>query len=205
MLAFFRNDMGFGGNNGLTDFKRCSASTSRRTATRGGLYIASASRRLALVFLALPRHRLARKLGRVLLAMRDAEARVRFLRLLRRTAKLFVFTLSAMIAGSPGALYVPQVGIINPERVLARQLDRDRDLGRGRRTRHAGRRHPRCRPRQRRQDLAHGAAPEAWLFVLGALFILVTLCLPEGHRRLRAAMAPLASSQGAKLMKAGDG
>ena len=117
----------------------------------------------------------------MLIAIRDAESRTRFLGYRVESYKLFVFTLSACMAGVAGALYVPQVGIINPERVRARQLDRGGDLGRGRRPRHADRRGARRLHRQLRQDLAHlGALAPYWLFVLGALFIVVTLFLPKG-------------------------
>ncbi|MFI4987852.1 MAG: urea ABC transporter permease subunit UrtC, partial [Alphaproteobacteria bacterium] len=111
-LAFFRNDMGFGGNNGLTDFKTLLGFDVHQPATRTGLYLASALA-LGITFL-LCRFIVTSKLGRVLLAIRDAEPRVRFLGYSVTNAKLFVFTVSAMVAGLAGALYVPQVGIINP-------------------------------------------------------------------------------------------
>src|SRR5207253_6321430 len=112
MLAFFRNDMGFGGNNGLTDYKDILGFDVHRPETRLGLYIASAIG-LGAAYL-LCRFITTSKLGRVLLALRDAESRVRFLGYSTTNAKLFVFTVSAVLAGIAGALYVPQVGIINP-------------------------------------------------------------------------------------------
>ena len=112
MLAFFRNDMGFGGNNGLTDFKDILGFPLNLQSTRIGLYVAS---QIALILsYLLCRRIVASKLGRVLIAIRDAEPRVRFLGYSVTHYKLFVFTVSAMLAGVAGALYVPQVGIINP-------------------------------------------------------------------------------------------
>src|SRR3954454_23924910 len=111
-LAFFRNDMGFGGNNGLTDYKDILGWDVHQSATRLGLYLASVVA-LGIAYLAC-RFITTSKLGRVLLAVRDAEGRVRFLGYSVTGAKLFVFTVSAVLAGIAGALYVPQVGIINP-------------------------------------------------------------------------------------------
>src|SRR3712207_6532426 len=112
MLAFFRNDMGFGGNNGLTDFKEILGLRVQARSTRAALFVASA---LALAggYL-LCRFIIASKLGKVLVAIRDAESRTRFLGYRVESYKLVVFTVSAMLAGVAGALYVPQVGIINP-------------------------------------------------------------------------------------------
>lgn len=112
MLAFFRNDMGFGGNNGLTDFKEILGFPVQAASTRGALFAASA---LALAggFLVC-RFVVTSKLGKVLIAIRDAESRTRFIGYRVENYKLFVWTLSAMLAGVAGALYVPQVGIINP-------------------------------------------------------------------------------------------
>ncbi len=112
LLAFFRNDMGMGGNNGLTDFKDILGYDLRDAATKAGLYVASA---IALgLSLILCRFIIASKLGRVMQGVRDAESRVRFLGYSSTNVKLFAFVLSAMLAGIAGALYVPQVGIINP-------------------------------------------------------------------------------------------
>src|SRR6185437_10037634 len=111
-LAFFRNDMGFGGNNGLTDFKDILGFDLHAASTRRGLYVASVVA-LGLGLLAC-RFVASSKLGRLLLALRDAESRVRFLGYNVAHAQVFVFTLSAVLAGIAGALYVPQVGIINP-------------------------------------------------------------------------------------------
>ena len=112
LLAFFRNDMGFGGNNGLTDFKDLFGYSLQAPEMRVALYSATA---IALVgAYALSRIVVTSKLGKVLVSIRDAESRVRFLGYRVEHYKLFVFVLSAMLAGIAGALYVPQVGIINP-------------------------------------------------------------------------------------------
>src|SRR5712692_7925429 len=177
-LAFFRNDMGFGGNNGLTDFKDVIGFDLHRPTTRLGLYLASAAG-LGIAYL-LCRWITSSKLGRVLLALRDAESRVRFLGYSVTNAKLFVFTVSAVLAGVAGALYVPQVGIINPSEfspgnsieiaiwvsVGGRGTLAGAILGAG------------------LVNLAKtwltSADPEIWLFILGGLFILTTLVFPRG-------------------------
>ncbi len=112
MLAFFRNEMGFGGNNGLTDFREILGFNLRSSDTRLGLFLASGVA-LALGYL-LCRAIVTSKLGRVCVATRDAEARTRFIGYRVERFQLFVFVVSAMLAGVAGALYVPQVGIINP-------------------------------------------------------------------------------------------
>lgn len=111
-LAFFRNDMGFGGNNGLTDFKDILGFNVQAQGTRVTLFLLTCLM-LALTFI-LARFVVASTYGKVLIAIRDAESRTRFLGYRVEHHKLLVFTLSAMIAGVAGALYVPQVGIINP-------------------------------------------------------------------------------------------
>ena len=112
MLGFFRNNFGFGGNNGLTDFKDILGFNVQAPGTRAGLFISSTVA-LMLGFV-ICRVIVSSKLGKVLVAIRDAEARTRFLGYRVEAYKLFVFTLSACMAGVAGALYVPQVGIINP-------------------------------------------------------------------------------------------
>ncbi len=112
MLAFFRNNFGFGGNNGLTDFKDILGFNVQAPGTRAALFAISAFA-LILGFL-ICRVIVTSKLGKVLIAIRDAETRTRFLGYRVESYKLFVFTLSACMAGVAGALYVPQVGIINP-------------------------------------------------------------------------------------------
>ena len=112
MLGFFRNNFGFGGNNGLTDFKDILGFNVQAQSTRAALFAISVAA-LMLGFL-ICRTIVTSKLGKVLVAIRDAEARTRFLGYRVESYKLFVFTLSACMAGVAGALYVPQVGIINP-------------------------------------------------------------------------------------------
>src|SRR5262245_36625712 len=112
MLGFFRNNFGFGGNNGLTDFKDILGFNVQAPGTRAALFVVSCLM-LGLCFLVC-RVIVSSKFGKVLIAIRDAEARTRFLGYRVEDYKLFVFTLSACMAGIAGALYVPQVGIINP-------------------------------------------------------------------------------------------
>ena len=178
MLAFFRNDMGFGGNNGLTDFKDILGFSLRSDATRSGLFAASA---LALaVGFVLCRLVLASRLGKVLIAVRDAESRVRFLGYRAEAYKLFAFTLSACLAGVAGALYTPQVGIINPsEFAPANSIETVIWVALGGRGTLIGPILGAVLVNFAKTWLT-GALPEVWLFVLGAIFIAVTLFLPRG-------------------------
>ena len=178
LLAFFRNDMGFGGNNGLTDFKDLLGFPVQAESTRCGLLVLSA------VFLCgqylLARFVVTSRFGNVLIAVRDTESRTRFLGYRPESYKLFVFVLSAMMAGIGGALYVPQVGIINPsEFAPANSIEAVIWVAVGGRGTLVG--------------AILGAVlinlgktwftsvlPEIWLFALGALFIFVTLFLPRG-------------------------
>jgi urea transport system permease protein len=112
MLGFFRNNFGFGGNNGLTDFKDILGFNVQAPGTRAALLVASMV--MLMVGFVICRVIVSSKFGKVLVAIRDAEARTRFLGYRVEAYKLFVFTLSACMAGVAGALYVPQVGIINP-------------------------------------------------------------------------------------------
>ena len=183
MLAFFRNEMGFGGNNGLTDFKEILGFNIQAQGTRIGLYVASALV-LALGYL-ISRFIVTSKLGRVLMAIRDAESRVRFLGYSVTNAKLFVFTVSAILAGIAGALVRAAGRHHQPVGNVARQLDRDRGLGRGRRTRHAVRRDHRGLHGQRRQELLHrGGAGVLAVLPRRPLHRLHALPAP-GHHRLR--------------------
>src|SRR6187399_1421576 len=112
MLGFFRNNFGFGGNNGLTDFKDILGFNVQANTTRSALFAASA---LALALGVYITWRIiGSKYGKLLMAVRDAESRTRFLGWRAENVKLFAFTVSAVMAGIAGALYVPQVGIINP-------------------------------------------------------------------------------------------
>ncbi len=178
MLAFFRNDMGFGGNNGLTDFKDVLGFPLNTDATRAGLYWASLI--MLIVTFLLCRMVVQSKLGRVLTAVRDAESRVRFLGYSVTNYKLFAFVLSAMIAGVAGALYVPQVGIINPSEFSpASSIEAVIWVAVGGRGSLVG--------AVLGAFVVNGAkswltstAPEFWLFILGGLFVAVTLFLPRG-------------------------
>jgi urea transport system permease protein len=178
MLAFFRNDMGFGGNNGMTDYKYILGWDVHQPSTRRGLYIASVLA-LGLGYLAC-RFITTSKFGRVLLALRDAESRVRFLGYSVTNAKLFVFTISAVLAGIAGALYVPQVGIINPSEFSpGNSIEIAIWVSVGGRGTLVGAIVGAVLVNLTKTWLT-GAAPETWLFVLGTLFILTTLILPRG-------------------------
>jgi urea transport system permease protein len=178
MLAFFRNDMGFGGNNGLTDFKDVLGFDLQSDTTRAGLFVLSALA-LGAGYVA-ARAITASRLGKVLVSVRDAEARARFLGYRVEGYKLFVFTVSAMMAGVAGALYVPQVGIINPgEFAPANSIEIVIWVAVGGRGTLIG-----AALGALLVNLAKtvftSVAPNEWLFALGALFILVTLFLPRG-------------------------
>jgi urea transport system permease protein len=178
LLAFFRNDMGFGGNNGMTDYKDILGWDVHQPSTRLGLYVASVVA-LGLGYL-LCRFIISSKLGRVLLALRDAESRVRFLGYSVTNAKLFVFTVSAVLAGIAGALYVPQVGIINPSEFSpGNSIEIAIWVSVGGRGTLSGAIVGAVLVNLAKTWLT-GVAPETWLFFLGALFVLTTLVFPRG-------------------------
>src|SRR6516225_6332342 len=178
LLALFRNDMGFGGNNGMTDYKDILGWDLHQPNTRLGLYLVSVAA-LGAGYL-LCRFITASKLGRVLLALRDAESRVRFLGYSVTNAKLFVFTLSAVLAGIAGALYVPQVGIINPSEFSpGNSIEVAIWVSVGGRGTLSGAIVGAVLVNLAKTWLT-GAAPETWLFVLGALFVVPTLVIPHG-------------------------
>lgn len=178
LLAFFRNEMGFGGNNGLTDFKDILGYDLQSDSTRVTLFTLTAAI-LAFAYL-LSRWVFQSKFGRVIISIRDAEARTRFMGYKTESYKVWLFVYSAVLAGIAGALYVPQVGIINPSEFAP--LNSIEVVvwvavgGRG---------------------TLYGAIagailvnfaktrftaifPEAWLFALGGLFVVVTIFLPKG-------------------------
>ena len=183
MLAFFQNDFGFGGNNGLTDFKDILGKDISSKETRAVFYICSAVM-LILSYL-ICRFIVSSKIGNILIGIRDRETRMRFLGYNTTIFKIIIFTFSAVLAGIAGALYVPQVGIINPgefspiksiEIVVWVALG-----GRG---------------------FLYGAiigaivvnvlksyltiiSPEIWIIFLGLVFILVTIYLPNGLTDLK--------------------
>jgi urea transport system permease protein len=178
MLGFFRNNFGFGGNNGLTDFKDILGFNVQAETTRNALFVASCIA-LALSFV-LCRYIVTSKVGRVMIAVRDAESRTRFLGYRVEYYKLFVFTLSACMAGVAGALYVPQVGIINPsEFAPANSIEAVIWVAVGGRGTLYGAALGGVLVNLAKTYLT-GAAPEIWLYFLGALFVLVTLLLPKG-------------------------
>ena len=178
LLAFFRNDMGFGGNNGLTDFKDILGFNVQSDATRAALFSISA---LALIgSILLGRFVVGSKFGKVLIAIRDAESRARFIGYRVENYKLAVFTLSAAMAGLAGALYVPQVGIINPgEFSPANSIEAVIWVAVGGRGTLVGAALGAILVNFGKTYFT-GALPEYWLFALGLLFVLVTLFMPTG-------------------------
>jgi urea transport system permease protein len=178
MLAFFRNDMGFGGNNGMTDFKDIVGIPLNVETTSVGLMLVSAAV-LSLTFL-LARAMTRSRFGKVLIAVRDAEPRTRFLGYRPESYKLVVWTVSAVIAGIGGALYVPQVGIINPsEFAPGNSIEAVIGVAVGGRGTLTGAILGAVLVNLGKTWLT-SALPEVWLFAIGGLFILVTLFLPRG-------------------------
>ncbi len=178
MLAFFRNEMGFGGNNGLTDFKDLLGYSLQSETTRSVLFGASGCVLGVSVLLGLTV--MQSKLGRVITAIRDQESRVRFLGYRVERYKLFIFVCAAALAGIAGALYVPQVGIINPSEfspLSSLEIVVWVAVG-GRGTLYGailG-----AFIVNYAKSVFTAILPDVWLFALGAIFILVTLFLPEG-------------------------
>ena len=178
MLLFFRNNTGFGGNNGLTDFKRILGYSLHEPSTKVGLYIIT----IIVLFLSylLSRYVVRSKLGRILTAIRDAESRVMFSGYNTLHYKLFVWTLSAFLCGIAGALYVPQVGIINPSEMQpSNSIEMAIWVAVGGRGTLSG--------ALIGAGLVNGAkswftvaAPDYWLYFLGTLFIVLTLFFPKG-------------------------
>ena len=178
LLAFFRNEMGFGGNNGLTDFKDILGFNIQSETVRATLLFASGLS-VILAFL-LCRWLVNTKLGRVVTAIRDQESRVRFLGYRVELFKLWVFVFAAMLAGIAGALYVPQVGIINPSEFSPlNSLEIVVWVAVGGRGTLYGAIIGAVLVNYGKTVLT-GAMPELWLFTLGAVFIVVTLLLPDG-------------------------
>ena len=178
LLAFFRNEMGFGGNNGLTDFKEILGFSIQSNEVRAALLTASGMI-LILAFLA-SRWIVASKLGRVVMAIRDQEMRVRFLGYRVELFKLWIFVFAAVLAGVAGALYVPQVGIINPSEfspLNSLEIVIWVAIG-GRGTLYGG--IFGAVLVNYAKTLLTGWLPEIWLFFLGAAFILVTVFMPDG-------------------------
>ncbi len=178
MLLFFRNETGFGGNNGFTDFKRILGAPIATPTMRMGLFVLTGLTLLA--FFLFARWLVASKFGRVLQAIRDSETRVMFSGYSPVGYKLTIWTISAMMCGVAGALYVPQIGIINPSEMSpANSIEIAIWAAVGGRATLIG---PIVGA-----FIVNGAkswltvaAPEFWLYFLGALFIAVTLFLPNG-------------------------
>ena len=178
-LGFFRNNFGFGGNNELTDFKDILGFNVRSEATRNSLFAISC---LALIIgFLVCRSIVASKFGKILIAIRDAESRTRFLGYRVESYKLFVFTLSACMAGIAGALYVPQVGIINPsEFEPGNSIEAVIWVAVGGRGTLIGAALGAVLVNYAKTYFTSGILAPYWLFMLGGLFIAVTLLLPRG-------------------------
>ncbi len=178
MLAFFRNEMGFGGNNGLTDFKDILGFNLQSDVTRVALFSLTAII-LGGAFL-LSQFLLSSKFGRVIEAIRDSESRVRFVGFKTENYKVWLFVYSAVLAAIAGALYVPQVGIINPgEFQPLNSIEVVVWVAIGGRGLLYGAVFGALLVNYAKTQLT-GLMPEAWLFALGALFIGVTIFLPRG-------------------------
>jgi len=179
MLGFFRNNFGFGGNNGLTDFKDILGFNVQAAPTRAALF-ATSMLALMLGFI-ICRVVVSSKFGKVLVAIRDAEARTRFLGYRVEAYKLFVFTLSACMAGVAGALYVPQVGIINPSEFSpGNSIEAVIWVAVGGRGTLTGAVLGAVLVNYGKTYFTSGLLAPYWLFVLGGLFIAVTILLPRG-------------------------
>jgi len=201
MLGFFRNNFGFGGNNGLTDFKDILGFSVQSAQTRAALFALSA---LALGLGYLIAQAVVRsKAGKVLIAIRDAESRTRFLGYRVENYKTYVFTLSACMAAVAGALYVPQVGIINPsEFAPANSIEYVIWVAVGGRGTLIGAAIGAVLVNFAKTTFTTGLLAPYWLFALGALFVLVTLFLPKGVLGLLPARAPRLEASGAPSSRA---
>ena len=178
LLLFFRNETGFGGNNGFTDFKRILDLPIATTGMRMTLFVLTGT--ILLAFYVGARWLVRSKFGRILQAIRDVESRVTFCGYNPLPYKLTIWTISAVMCGIAGALYVPQVGIINPsEMSTANSIEMAIWAAVGGRATLIG---PIVGA-----FIVNGAKswltvafPEFWLYVLGAMFIVVTLYMPAG-------------------------
>jgi len=179
LLAFFRNDMGFGGNNGLTDFKDILGFNVQAQGTRAALFFLTA---LALILTYLvSRWMVTTSFGKVLVAVRDAESRTRFLGYRVEHFKLLVFTVSAAMAGLAGALYVPQVGIINPSEFSpANSIEAVIWVAVGGRGTLVGAAIGAILVNFLKTVFTSGFLAPYWLFLLGSIFVIVTLAVPKG-------------------------
>ncbi|TBR42491.1 urea ABC transporter permease subunit UrtC [Marinomonas agarivorans] len=178
LLSFFRNEMGFGGNNGLTDFKEILGFDLQADSTRVSLFLITAL--LLVVLLLVSQRILSSQFGKVIVAIRDAEPRARFLGYRTERYKVWLFVYSAVIAGIAGALYVPQVGIINPSEFSPiNSIEIVIWVAVGGRGTLIGAILGALLVNYAKTRFT-AILPDAWLFALGALFVLVTLYLPQG-------------------------
>ncbi|MBI2312684.1 MAG: urea ABC transporter permease subunit UrtC [Betaproteobacteria bacterium] len=178
MLLFFRNNLGFGGNNGFTDFKRVLGYTITAPETKTALFMITATALLAALLAC--RYIVTCKLGRVLAAIRDSESRLMFCGYNPLWFKLFVWTFSAVLCGIAGALYVPQVGIINPSEMSpANSIEAAIWVAVGGRGTLSGAILGAVAVNGAKSWFTN-VFPEYWLYALGLVFILVTLFLPRG-------------------------
>lgn len=186
MLLFYRNETGFGGNNGFTDFKRIAGFPIAHAGTRVTLFLLTFAT-LVLAFIG-ARAIVTSKLGRVVTAMRDSETRLMFLGYSPLAYKLFIWTISAMLCAIAGALYVPQVGIINPSEMSpANSIEMAIWVAVGGRATLVGPIAGAVVVNAAR-SLFTAYLPEYWLFFLGALFVIVPLALPRGLAGLAMAL-----------------
>ncbi|WP_290702811.1 urea ABC transporter permease subunit UrtC [Amphritea sp.] len=178
LLAFFRNEMGFGGNNGLTDFKDILGFDLQADSTRVSLFIITAL--LLCGLLILSKKIMQTRFGKVIIAVRDGESRARFIGYKTENYKVWLFVYSAMIAGIAGALYVPQVGIINPgEFSPINSIEMVIWVAVGGRGTLIGAIIGAILVNYAKTKFT-AIMPDGWLFALGAMFVLVTLYLPKG-------------------------
>jgi len=178
MLLFFRNETGFGGNNGLTDFKRILGFSLQEDGTKLALYLLT----MLVLFCSYLACRalVASKVGRVLRAIRDQESKVMFCGYNPRDYKLFAWTCAAMLSGLAGALYAPQVGIINPsEMEPSSSIEMAIWVAVGGRGTLSGALLGAAVVNGLKSWLT-ASFPDIWLYALAALFVLVTLLLPDG-------------------------
>lgn len=178
LLAFFRNEMGFGGNNGLTDFKDLLGFDLQQASTHVGLFLMTVLA-LALGYMAC-RYIVNSRFGRVIEAVRDAESRARFIGYKVESYKLWLWVFSAILSGIAGALYVPQIGIINPgEFAPINSIEVVVWVAVGGRGTLYGAAMGAVLVNYAKTYLT-AALPEVWLYALGTLFVGVTLLMPQG-------------------------
>lgn len=200
MLAFFQNDFGFGGNNGLTDFKDILGFDLQADSTRLVLYSLTVVALLSAFLLC--KYITQSKLGRVMVSIRDAESRARFLGYRVEHYKLFVFVISAMLAGLAGALYVPQIGIINPSEFNPlNSIEIVIWVAIGGRGTLYGAILGAVLVNYAKTYFTGGIFAEFWLFILGALFVVSTIYLPKGVIGL---VAQLKERRATRLAKQGS-